>query len=1322
MRRWLSGLLLLGLAMALPARAAMTAAQATQPPPRFTSGVPLGGIGTGKVELLPDGTFGNLTLNNNWGRPLAELPASFFALRTRSGGQTDARVLASRSEYDFPTVSGVHYFGAFPKAQVGYTDPKLPVDVTLLAHSALVPQDLKNSSLPAAVFTFTLTNSSPRPVDASLAFSWENVLGRGGDAGQKWDDRTGNTQAIHAADGRVGLLFSSTQKPSGARRSSQGQYALTGEAEGGKVAILPYWNAAEAGEEFWDAFTGETLFDEKPAVRAGQEGSVHPAAALAVSVQIPAQEARQVHFVLGWHLPNWYTAGDKNEGHFYANEFKDAWSVASYAAQYRETLLSGTEQWHDLLMKSSLPEWLKLKLVNDAFPLVSNSIFTRDGSFTLVDSPTSPQGGLGALDQWLVSRTLLGSLFPELDRKELLPYTIWLADSGQGETGRPGRLMGSLTEGFTPPRDADWPDVGCNYVLSVYRQFRWSGDLETMKSRYPAVTRVLGWLKERDKDGDYLPEGGSTWTYREYPGTFVYTAGLYLATLRAAEVMAGLNADKKQQEECAERFKHARLNAMAQLWNGRFFTKYLDPVKAERSTNLFGGTLAGVWATELLGLAPVFDPAVTDTSLRGLIDLIPGATTYAAPNEVRPDGTADPGLTDVSWPGHLQSYLAAPAIARGRADAGLDLLRRLAEVQSPREDTGWDAALAYSTRTGAPVAGPGHSSTMGSWNTYLALTGLVLDEPGSRLTVAPSLPTSWNGFHAPLFSPRYWAWADYARNPLNAATNLRLKLVKKLDDRPVLLNALTTTAPAGTALDDLMLLVTGPAGALEGKAELVGEKLTYTFKVPYEWRPGETLEVSMVPPEANQLVLAFNPEQVLSYGSQVTAKDLQRDKQIKFTLVNPTKERQVVNVRFRGTSDRNFEVYQNGTQLPRFTPDTEDERLTLVVPASPVSEERVQRLRRVDERLQAARGEASRAGKLAEVQPQIDAIQNRVRAALAADQSSRESQVLLHPVSGRIPGIRLFRKKLKDPPPMVPQTDPEPAVNAAETALQEAPAALAKEIQDPQARAIVLSALMPARAELSAEGEPAPGGSLPVRLFVVNEGVRPLQAKLKLDLPAGWTGAEPAIVLPAGEEGSITFSVGLPAALESRRYRIPGTVTYTSGGAAWTAPVVLNAGHAYLGSWSVIGVWPGGDRGLDQALPPDTELDPAKEYGGRRWETVESPGGPVDLLQQFPRAAPNGVAYAVTQVFSPREQELVLELGAAGEVEAKVNGERVYRSLAPEAGEPGKVRVPIRLRQGWNTVLLKLGRAGDSWRFWAELADAQGSTPTGTRVRGALGE
>lgn len=1303
-----------GLALVLgPARAAVDGDTVTVVDERLASGVPLGGLGTGKVELLTDGSLGNLTTNNNWSRPIAELPGSFFAIRTQvptaAGTRTESRVLGLKSAYGFPAVSGVRYQGLFPQAQVRYAQPGLPLGVSLRAHSALVPHNLKDSSLPAAVFSFTLTNPGKTPLETTLAFSWENVVGCGGGAKTAWKDRTGNVQAIQAADGRVGLVFSSTRKVEGERLASSGQYALTADAEGGKISTLSYWNAAGKGEDFWSAFSGPTLFGQRPPVRPGAEGSVHPAGAVAATVTVPPGGSSQVHFTLGWHMPNVPTAGG-DLGHAYVNSFKDAWAAAVYASQYRETLLSGTSEWQDLLLKSSLPAWLKHKLLNDAFPLVSNSLYTKGGQFTLLESAADPNAALGSMDQWLLTRTLLGSLYPRLDVEELKQF-----GKGQNAEGAIPPALGTLAQGLpaTPAFDAKKdvrPDVACNYILSVYRQYRWTGDVDTMKAAYPRVVHALGWLKSTDTDGDGLPEGASMWD-RAYPGTFSYTAGLYLAALRAGEALAVINADKKTDLELKERFRLARASATTQLWNGRFFAKYLDPTTGTRSSNLFAGALAGEWATEWLDLPEGLDRRQVSVALDTMLDLLPPAAPLLPPTEVAYDGGAQ--TLEPVRVAPLETYLGALALARRHPDAGLDVVRKVHSVQYWISRSPWDAAQAYHPRTAQRSGGVSHAGTLASWNVYSALTGVTLDEPGGRLGVSPSLPAEQNGLHAPFFAPRYWAWIDYARNANNAATNLRLKLVKKFDDKPVLLNALTTAAPVGARPEDLIVVVSGPGGAVEGKTEVVEGKLQFTFKLPYEWRPNETVELTVVPPDANNLLLEFSPNKVLNYGSVVTARDLHRDREIRFTLQNPTRERQVVNVRFREPSDRNYEVYQNGTKLPfRFTPDTPEERLSILVPASPVRLERLEQIRAVEGRLQAAREQANREGKLAAVEPQIEALQSKLIAASRADEQARSTQVVLKPV-----GNRLVRTKVREKPPVVETSDPEPAITAAEQALEAAPGQAAS-IQDERAKALYLGALYPVDVEAVALGNVEAGERFRVRVTAKNRSTEPVTLAVGLVYPRGWQGPEapPVLAMSPGETDSLEIPIQLPSDLAPIRHRLDGRAILTAEGAAWSSPIRLTVGRAFLRDWSVIGVWTS-DQGLNAALPPDQELDPTKSYEGRRWRVIRSRSDRFDLHQPF-ADEDTGIAYAVTQVFSPTEQDAFLELGADGRYLAKLNGNLVAERREPKAAEPGLDRAPIRLRQGWNLIVVKLERPmGESWGMFAEITDRNGMTPPGLRSK-----
>ena len=44
-------------------------------------------------------------------------------------------------------------------------------------------------------------------------------------------------------------------------------------------------------------------------------------------------------------------------------------------------MLDKTKEWQNLVLASNLPYWLKLKLINSVFPMVTNTIYTQDKRF-----------------------------------------------------------------------------------------------------------------------------------------------------------------------------------------------------------------------------------------------------------------------------------------------------------------------------------------------------------------------------------------------------------------------------------------------------------------------------------------------------------------------------------------------------------------------------------------------------------------------------------------------------------------------------------------------------------------------------------------------------------------------------------------------------------------------------------------------------------------------------------------------------------------------------------------------------------------------------
>src|SRR5438105_11456484 len=158
---------------------------------------PLGGIGTGTVSLggrgdLRDWEIFNRPAKGRW------LPYTFFALWARpEGGDAVARVLERRLRPPFVAAQGLpvgqlcglprlreaEFHGSYPLATIRFQDDSLPLTVALKALNPLIPMNDRDSGIPCALFTWTLSNpDQERAVEASVAFSLLNACGYDGQA------------------------------------------------------------------------------------------------------------------------------------------------------------------------------------------------------------------------------------------------------------------------------------------------------------------------------------------------------------------------------------------------------------------------------------------------------------------------------------------------------------------------------------------------------------------------------------------------------------------------------------------------------------------------------------------------------------------------------------------------------------------------------------------------------------------------------------------------------------------------------------------------------------------------------------------------------------------------------------------------------------------------------------------------------------------------------------------------------------------------------------------------------------------------------------
>jgi non-lysosomal glucosylceramidase len=830
------------------------------------SGVPLGGIGAGKIELCPNGRFSNVTIANNWDAPVCTsvpslkpdrdpggIPGSFFAAWVKGQG---ARILKTHPPKGTKGVTKgqISYDGYLPKAMMRFTCFK-DVEIKLRAYSSLrldnrADDHYKDSALPAAVFQLTATNTGRTKKDVSLAFSWQSTVGQGGYYRGVVSDTRDNYCKMRKGNGCIGLHFASKRKK------------LDPRVDGTTSLITPVADDAEItwleGKQRFpsDAFVF-TALDKNGTLPGAAEREVQ--GALAVKFALKPKESRTVPFVLAWWFPNLVATRnpDVNYGHAYENAFAGSWEVAEYVLANREPIQEGFHDWHRLIMRSSVPDWLRVKLVNDLFPAVSNSWYTRDYRFTINEAPTDMAGCAGTIDQRAAAQAIYAMCFPDLNKAEL---TLWAEQQiGADHPDRHGKhwnlktgrfdlaldrkgairhdvgwddLEGGSVERGSGWTNLHWPDTQTVFVLQCYGHYIWTGDTDWLDYIYPKLKDVLEFEARLDQDGcsernssgdgiaDLWGTGSNTYDGDEFPwfGATPFVASLHLAALKAGEKMAGWKNDADFAAQCRAQADKVLATMENVLWDKKLgyyicwhdesFQNWRKGPRPHKklSKSCMNAQLAGQWFAHLYDLGDILpreriESAITQMTRRNL-----ACVPYAMANEHYPDGRHNS-----SWPYYSEVYYGANAIYENEPDGGLECYEKIYKLNHEYETSPWDAVLYYGGKdNNKPVWGNSYMTNPASWFILPAIGGFAMNVPDGALTLAPNIPKkigrgrkleAW-----PIFMPQFWATIDHEQNGSTAATTFTI--AKWHGGQPLRFKTITTKVPRGTQAEKATVTVT----------------------------------------------------------------------------------------------------------------------------------------------------------------------------------------------------------------------------------------------------------------------------------------------------------------------------------------------------------------------------------------------------------------------------------------------------------------------------------------------------------------------------------
>lgn len=643
------------------------------------SGLPIGGIGCGTLQVFPDGTRGVFTGLNNWEKPLGQLHwfrpgtagdyrvSNPFAIYIEQGQNRVSKFLQTTPLDKCPTVERIEFEGNFPIAKLYFKDKDIDLDISLLAFSPFIKEDSKDSSLPCAIYIFKVKNTTKKQVTVSILASAINAVGN-------WN--VGRYNKVKRKDELVGISFYK-KHPHPWDGSGYGDISLvTKRAE--HVTYQGEWsyvrenfrgNIEDRRFDIWRYFSENGQLPNEAFKKEAQGEGDEWMAAIAVKFRLKPREEKEVPFYYTWFMPNHYL------GHMYQRWFRDSWDVASYVHEKKDTFLNNVREWQQIIENAPLEDWLKDGLVNYLSIITSTSWWTRDNKFVMYENPVKwPL--MDSLDVRYYGTMPLLIFFPQLEKNTMLLFQRYQKKDGRIPHDLGRSQIGCPSDGTTAGHP--WKDLSTKYALMAYRDFLWTDDLKFLRKIYKSVKSAMEWEFSQDRDGNGLPDNeGKDQTYDlwDFYGTNSYSSSIFLASLLACMRMAKIAGDSSFHKQCEKIFEKGKESFEKELWNGSYYIA--GKSKNTTYTACTAGQLNGQWYAHLLDLGYILPKEHVKKAIKTILDLNAKKSQFGIVNSVRADGKIDTSSYHAEniWTGETYAVCAL-AIYEGFIEEALDIAKR----------------------------------------------------------------------------------------------------------------------------------------------------------------------------------------------------------------------------------------------------------------------------------------------------------------------------------------------------------------------------------------------------------------------------------------------------------------------------------------------------------------------------------------------------------------------------------------------------------------------------------------------------------------------
>ena len=634
---------------------------ATQVP---LSGISLGGIGAGSVELREDGVFYEWQIANNLPRGTGEkidwLDNSnlFFVVRFQEEGKEPRLKLLQiengvnvasilNHEYTYPWLSGVKnttYKGQFPFVNMTFTDPDMPFDIEMEAFTPFIPHDVKNSTLPGIYFNFRIKAKTDKPVDLMLMASYRNLSGY--DIENKIHksgmEENENYKTSYMTSDQTDTTASSFGSIALSSLSKESNYYL------GWESIHPYYEIVLRNDKLpnIDDTKGRNWIKSKDNKEIAMKRCF---STMAQSIKLSPNSTFEHSFVYAWNFPNLYNENHSAiEGNYYNNFFKNAQEVASYMIQNKTDLAKRSHEFVDNFYASTLQPFILNQINSQLNTFITSSYINKNGDFGILEGMNEDRSCCGSttIDVSMYGSVMIASLFPELELS-----TMKFHRSQQ----RPnGLILHSLSKDYACAKTCkdgaccakdeatNRLDLPAQYVLLILRDFFWTNDKKFLSDSWPSMKKAIDYvIRERDRNGDQLPDmEGIMSSYDNFPmyGDASYILSQWNACMAGAARAAEIMGDKEAQTLYTKILAKGKQVYEDKLWNGKYFRLYNNETGENKGKDegCLTDQMIGQWACDMCGLGRIIEPEKVKQAMRNTLEL-----SYKS----------DLGLRNCSWPG-----------------------------------------------------------------------------------------------------------------------------------------------------------------------------------------------------------------------------------------------------------------------------------------------------------------------------------------------------------------------------------------------------------------------------------------------------------------------------------------------------------------------------------------------------------------------------------------------------------------------------------------------------------------------------------------------